>query len=66
MPASRYAIYVKLLFQGTHDYLLSKFKPNMSQSSHGTALIGATKMTTNGEFTIIIIIIIIIIYDSTS
>ena len=44
------------MFQATHDYLLSKFKPHMTNMSHGTALIGATKMTKNGEFVVITII----------
>ena len=46
------------MFQATHDYLLSKYKPH---TSHGTALIGATKMTKNGEFVVIIIIIVVTI-----
>ena len=51
------------MFQATHDYLLSKYKPH---TSHGTALIGATKMTKNGEFVVIIVIVVIIINDDHS
>ena len=40
------------MFQATHDYLLSKYQTHFS---HGTALIGATKMTENGEFAFIIV-----------
>ena len=46
------------MFQATHDYLLSKYQTHWS---HGTALIGATKMTENGEFVLIVIIVFIII-----
>ena len=35
------------VFQGTQEYLLSKY--NSGAPSHGTALIGATKLTENGE-----------------
>ena len=41
------------MFQATHDYLLSKY--HVGHGSHGTALIGATKMTENGEFAFIIV-----------
>ena len=49
------------MFQATHDYLLSKFKSDGTLGHHGTALIGATKMTENGEFVIIISILVVII-----